>query len=178
MIQFHNSPKGGHFSTKTITIEIMCVGLFWPTLFNEAYALVKSCKECQLFMGRRKNSTMSLNPIVVDEPFAQWELDFIRMINPMFSVKHRWILAAIDYFTRWTKVVPLKNSIEVEIISFLEELVTRFEPPKTIISNYTKAFLGSKVCQFSLKHGIFLKTSSNYYPQGNGLTKSTNKNLV
>lgn len=32
--------------------------------------------------------------------------------------------------------------------------------------------------QFSLDHGIYFKTSSNYYPQGNGLAETTNKNLI
>lgn len=31
---------------------------------------------------------------------------------------------------------------------------------------------------FTMQHGIFLKTSSNYNPQGNGLVESTNKNLI
>lgn len=71
---------------------------------------------------------------------------------------------AMDYFTRWIEAIPLKNAMKPEIVNFLKDLVTRFGPPKTIISNNAKAFLGSKVCQFSLNHGIFLKTSSNYYP--------------
>jgi hypothetical protein len=100
------------------------------------------------------------------------------MINPMSNIEKKWILTAIDYFTRWTEAVHLKNSTDGEITNFLEELVTRFGPPKTVISNNMKAFVQSKVCQFTFKHGIFLKILSNYYPKGNGLAKSTNKNLV
>jgi hypothetical protein len=96
---------------------------------------------------------MSLNPIVVDEPFTQWELDFIKMINPMFSTRHKWILAATNYFIRWNEFIPL-NLTEVEIISFLEELVRRFGSPKKIIFDNVKAFIGTKVCQFALKNGI------------------------
>lgn len=59
--------------------------------------------------------------------------------------------------------MPLKNAIESEIVNFLEEMVMRFGPPKTIISDNAKDFLGSMVCQFVLNDGIFLKTSSNYY---------------
>ena len=32
--------------------------------------------------------------------------------------------------------------------------------------------------EFSLKRCFKLKYSANYYPQGNGLAKSTNKNLI
>lgn len=32
--------------------------------------------------------------------------------------------------------------------------------------------------EFSLKRGFKLKYSTNYYPQGNGLAESTNRNLI
>lgn len=40
------------------------------------------------------------------------------------------------------------------------------------------AFVGLRLTNWVVKHDIHLNTSSNYYPQGNGLTKSTNKNLI
>ena len=39
-------------------------------------------------------------------------------------------------------------------------------------------FVGAEVTNFVMKHGIYWKTYSNYYPQGNGLAESTNKNLM
>lgn len=175
---FHNNVVGEDFSINTIDIKIMCVGYYCPTLFNGSHSLVKSCKEFQFFTGRRKNFAMPLKPIVLNEPFSQWGLEFIRMINPMSIVGHKWILTAKNYFTRWIEVIPLKNTTKVEIVDFLEELVTRFGPLNTIISNNSKAFLGTKVCHFSLTNDIFLKKSLNYYLQGNNLVESTNKNLV
>lgn len=121
---------------------------------------------------------MPLKPIVVDESFAQWGLDFIGMIDPPSFSNHKWILTATDYFTCWTEAIPLKNATEAEILSFLEELVVRFGLLKTIILDNARAFTSSKVTQFALSHGIYLKTSSNYYLQGNGLAESTNKNLI
>ena len=39
-------------------------------------------------------------------------------------------------------------------------------------------FSGNAMTKFSLKRGFKLKYSVNYYPQGNGLAESTNKNLI
>ena len=39
-------------------------------------------------------------------------------------------------------------------------------------------FSGNAMTKFSLKKGFKLKYSANYYPQGNGLVESTNKNLI
>lgn len=76
------------------------------------------------------------------------------------------------------EAIPLKNATETKILCFLEELITKFSPPKTIILDNAKAFLGSQVTQFTLNHGVYLKISSNYHPQGNGLVESTNKNPI
>ncbi|XP_059066218.1 uncharacterized protein LOC131857560 [Cryptomeria japonica] len=121
---------------------------------------------------------MPLRPVSVEEPFAQWGLVFIRMINPPSSTGQKWILTATDYFTRWSEVVPLRNSSKSKVLDFLEDLTCWYYPPKTVISDNVHAFTGSRITQFTLSRGIYLKTSSSYYPQGNGLVESTNKNLI
>ncbi|KAH9324304.1 hypothetical protein KI387_004482, partial [Taxus chinensis] len=55
---------------------------------------------------------------------------------------------------------------------------TRFGVPATIISDNALAFVGSKITEWAVKNGIYLSTSSNYYPQGNGQAESMNKNLL
>lgn len=104
--------------------------------------MVRTCKECQYYTGRCRKEAMPLEPIVVEEPFAQWGLDFIGMINSPSSTIHKWILIATDYFTRWSEVVPLNNSSKTEVLMFLEDLVYRYGPPKTIILNNACAFIG------------------------------------
>lgn len=176
--EYDNSLVGRHFSMRATSMKITCVGYFWPILYSEAHALVRSCKNCQFFIGKRKKSAMHLKPIVSDEPFALLGLDFIGMINILSSTEYKWILMVIYYFTRWVEAIYLRNTTEAEILNFIEEITCRFGLPKTIIYDNARAFLGSKICQFALDNGIFLKTSSNYYPQGNGLAESTNKNLI
>jgi len=42
-------------------------------------------------------------------PFEMWRMDVIGPINPPTSRGHRFILAIMDYFSKWVKVVPLKE---------------------------------------------------------------------
>ena len=39
-------------------------------------------------------------------------------------------------------------------------------------------FSGTAMIEFAIKRGFKIKYSTNYYPQGNGLEESTNKNLI
>jgi hypothetical protein len=43
-------------------------------------------------------------------------------INPPSSVGQVFILTAMNYFTKWTEVFPLKHSQDEQVISFLEFL--------------------------------------------------------
>lgn len=114
----------------------------------------------------------------MDQPFAQWGLDFIGPINPPSSASHKWILATTDYFTRWIEAVALKDATEPSVVEFLDGIVSRFGTPSTIISDNAKSFVGGQIGPWEMDHNIYLSTSSNYYPQGNGLAESSNKNLI
>ncbi|XP_070020071.1 uncharacterized protein [Nicotiana sylvestris] len=46
-IACHASPYGGHFGGIRIAAKVLESGLYWPTLFKDAHAWVKSCDECQ-----------------------------------------------------------------------------------------------------------------------------------
>ncbi|XP_059067595.1 uncharacterized protein LOC131858383 [Cryptomeria japonica] len=106
---------------------------------------------------------MPLRLVSVEEPFAQWGLDFIGMINPPSSTRHKWILTATDYFTRLSKVIPLRNSSESEVLAFLEDLVCRYGSSKTVIVDNACAFTGSRITQFTLSRGSKYKMECQHH---------------
>jgi hypothetical protein len=71
---------------------------------------------------------------MIESPFEQWGLDIIGEITPNSSQLHKYILTAIDYFTRWTKISLLKYVNENHVISFLEQnIITRFGIPSSLV---------------------------------------------
>jgi hypothetical protein len=90
-----------------------------------------------------------------------------------------YILTVTDYFTRWTKAVPLTKVNDEVVINFLEQhIITRFGVPNSLVFYNATYFSSLKLTEFSLEKGITLKYATNYYPQGNGLVESTNKNMI
>lgn len=87
-------------------------------------------------------------------------------------------MTTINYFTKWTEVVTLKETSESRILDLYEGIVTRFSVLDTIISKNALVFLGSKITKWDIKNRIYLSTSSKYYPQGNGKSESMNKNFL
>jgi transposase InsO family protein len=106
-------------------------------------------------------------------------LDFIGEFKDNSSNGYRWILTATDYFTRWVESIPTKKATEEVVMNFLEErIITRFGIPSKITTDNAKAFSSHALVEFFFKYGIVLSHSSNYYPQGNELVESSNKNFM
>ena len=64
-------------------------------------------------------------------------------------------------------------------MEFIEEnILSRFGCPQKIVTDNAKAFKSKAMEAFCEKNGILLKHSTPYYPQGNGLAESSNKNII
>ena len=49
---------------------------------------------------------------------------------------HKYILVAVDYFTKWVEAIQLKEVTQAEIIDFIEEyIVQRFGIPQTLTTD-------------------------------------------
>ena len=75
--------------------------------------------------------------------------------------------------------MPSRQANDTVIIGFLEtNILSRFGCPEKIITNNVVAFKSKKMINFFNKYHITWGHSTTYYPQGNGLAKSSNKSLI
>ena len=59
------------------------------------------------------------------------------------------MLVAMDYFTKWTEVVPLKNMTHREVIEFItEHIIHRFGIPQTLTTDQGSSFISKEVRTF------------------------------
>lgn len=159
--------------------KVLRAGYYWPTLFRDAHARARKCKICQANACRERRPAFPLQPVTIENPFEQWGLDVDGEINPNSSKLHKYILTSTDYFSKCTKSIPLKVINDNEVMHFLQQnIVTRFGVPNYFVFDNEKYFSSLKIVEFALKYNINLKYSTNYYLQGNGVVKSTNKNLL
>jgi hypothetical protein len=79
----------------------------------------KGCEVCPRFRNIQLARTSVMNSIVKPWPFRGWGLDFIGELHSGSSKGHWFILVAMDYFTKWTEVVPLRNMTHQKVISFV-----------------------------------------------------------
>jgi hypothetical protein len=134
---------------------------------------------CQKASGRLQKPAFPLQPVSVDSHFQQWGLDIIGPRNPPSLQQHKFIVTAIDYFTRWYEAATLRTMNTSQVIAFLNSnIITHFGIPDYLVFDNALYFSSLEMSEFTLEKGIKLNYSASYYPQGNGLAESTNKNLI
>ncbi|KAJ4810030.1 hypothetical protein LUZ62_022596 [Rhynchospora pubera] len=108
-----------------------------------------------------------------------WGTDIIGPIDPPSSRGHRFILAATDYFSKWSEAIALCEVKTKDVIKFFKtHILYRFGTPRRIISDNGTAFKSAKVYEFAHHHKIDWRYSSIYNPRANGLAEAFNKTLI
>ncbi|XP_055814516.1 uncharacterized protein LOC129884202 [Solanum dulcamara] len=111
-------------------------------------------------------------------PFSAWGMDVIGAIEPLASNGHRFILVAIDYFTKWVEALTYKAVTKKVVADFVRNnIICRFGIPESIITDNAanlNSDLMKEICErFKITH----RNSTTYRPQMNGAVEVANKNI-
>jgi hypothetical protein len=82
----HSHSCGRHFGAKRTAYKVLESGLYWPSIFKDAYHFCKSCEKCQRTGNITHKNQMSLTNILVNEIFYVWGIDFMGHICPYLFV--------------------------------------------------------------------------------------------
>ena len=111
-------------------------------------------------------------------PFAQWGIDIVDPL-PLGKSQVKFLLVAIDYFTKWVEAEALATITEARIQNFVwKNIICKFEIPLTIISDNGRQFDSQGCRDFCSGLGIKNQYSSSGHHQANGQTEVTNRTLL
>ena len=102
----------------------------------------------------------------------------IGMIYSKASNGHRFILVAIDYFTKWVEAASYANVTRQVVAKFIKnQLICRYGVPDKIItdngSNLNNKMMEELCAEVKISH----HNSSPYRPKMNGAVEAANKNI-
>ena len=75
-----------------------------------------------------------MNSLSSPWPFAAWGIDIIREIRPNASNGHKYIVVAIDYFSRWIEAESFSTLKAKQMEKFIEKsLICRYRVPHHVV---------------------------------------------
>ena len=178
LAEAHEGICGSHQGAKTLAHRILRAGFYWPTMKGDATNLVRKCEKCQF------NSKLSHIPpyerITISGawPFDLWGID---IVGPFLlaTQQRRWIVVAVEYFTKWVEAEALASITSAAIESFVwKNIICRFGIPHALISDNGTQFASRKTVDFLSGLGIKNNFSSVSHPSSNGLAEVTNRTIL
>ena len=112
--EIHEEVCRDHASPRSLVSKVVRIAYFWPTMQVDAKELVKKCDKCQTFGNVQRLPAERLTTISSPWPFAQWGIDIVDPL-PQDKGQVKFILVAIDYFTKWVEAEALATITKAKI---------------------------------------------------------------
>nr|GEW12614.1 reverse transcriptase domain-containing protein [Tanacetum cinerariifolium] len=171
----HSGPTGGHYGANYTAKKVFDSGFYWPTIYKNAFELVKHYDSCQRQGKISQRDEKPQNSIQVCEIFNVWGIDFIGRFPSLKG--NKYILVTVDYLSKWVEAKALPTNDTRVIIKFLKSLFSWFGTPKAIISDRGTHFCNDQFSRVMSKYGVTHHLSTVYHPQTSGHVEVTNRGL-
>ncbi|CAL1381192.1 unnamed protein product [Linum trigynum] len=174
----HDGSCGMHVGPRSLEKVLLRQGYYWPTMRRDTREYVKSCIKCQVAAQVPHAPPGPMQGNISPWPFAQWGMDFLGPF-PEAPGRKKWLIVAIDYFTKWVEARAITGLTAQQVEKFLwENIICRFSLPHTIILDQGTQFTSESLQTYCARYGILLRYASVAYPQANGQAESANKNIL
>nr|GEZ44861.1 reverse transcriptase domain-containing protein [Tanacetum cinerariifolium] len=138
--EIHDGSCSMHAGTRFVVAKALRTGYYWPTMHRDARTLIRVCQDCQVHKPVPRNPQQKLTPITSLWPFYKWGIDIAGPFSKG-SGKVKFLIVAMDYFTKWIEAKPIATITGNQIKKFVwDNVVCRFGLPGEIISNNGKQF--------------------------------------
>nr|GFA15694.1 reverse transcriptase domain-containing protein [Tanacetum cinerariifolium] len=162
----HSRPTEGHYEANYTAKKVFDSGFYWPSIYKDAFELMKRCDSCQRQGKVSQKDEMPQNFIQICEIFDVWGIDFM---GPFPSSKgNKYILVAVDYLSKWVEAKALPTNDARVVVKFLKSLFSQFSTPKAIISDRGTHFCNDQFSRVMAKYRVTHRLSTTYHLQTSG----------
>lgn len=171
--QLHDAPLAGHLGQDN-TYQKASQYYYWPGMKTDIIRYIQTCKVCQ--KRQRRKGEAPLEPIQKHpEPFYQIGVDVMGPL-PKTPTGKRYIVVAVDHFTKWVEARALEEADAQSIVHFLyEEIICRHGVPARMTTDRGTEFINELVAALASTYKIHHIRTTAYHPQGNGQVERTNR---
>ncbi|GJT84526.1 reverse transcriptase domain-containing protein [Tanacetum coccineum] len=175
--EIHEGSCNMHADLRSVVAKALRSGYYLPTMHTDARKLIREYSSCQVHHPVPRNPQQKLTPITSPWPFYKWGID---IAGPFLEGhgKVKFLIVAIDFFTKWIEEKPVATITGAQIKKFAwDNIVYRFGLPGEIISDNGKQFKDNPFKDWCKKLCIRQCFASVKHPQANGLVERANRSL-
>nr|GEX41284.1 reverse transcriptase domain-containing protein [Tanacetum cinerariifolium] len=166
-----------HAGPRLVVAKAIRLGYYWPTMHKDARDMIRKCNDFQIHRPITRHLQQPLAPIMAPWPFYKWGIDIAGPF-PEGSGKVKFLIVAMDYFTKWIEAKAMATITGGQVKKFVwDNIVCRFGIPSEIISDNGKQFSDNSFKDWCDKLNIIKRFASVKHPQSNRLVERANRSL-
>ncbi|GAU43618.1 hypothetical protein TSUD_185110 [Trifolium subterraneum] len=168
--EIHEGINGQHIGGRSLARKALRAGYYWPTMQNDAKDHVLRCDKCQRHGDMHLAPANELKTLISPWPFAWWGMDILGPF-PTATRQVKYLIVAVDYFTKWIEAEPLAKIGASHILRFFKRnVLARFGIPQVLVTDNGTQFTNKKFQEFLATIGTTQHFTSVEHPQTNGTT--------
>ena len=177
LADIHEGMCASHIASRALVGKAFRQGFYWPTALGDAEYLVKTCDACQFHAKNINQPAQALQTIPLSWPFAVWGLDILGPF-PRSVGGYLYLFVAIDKFTKWPEVEPVRTITAQVAVKFIKGIVCRFGVPNRIITDNGTQFTSSAFMSYCEEMGTKICFASVAHPRSNGQAERANAEVL
>ncbi|MGH0129364.1 UNVERIFIED_CONTAM: hypothetical protein FKN15_043515 [Acipenser sinensis] len=173
----HGTPGTGHFGV-TKTLRRLRQSFYWGQCRRDVEDHCRRCDTCTARKGPPGRSHAPLQQYQVGGPMERVAVDVLGPF-PRSEKGNRFVLVALDYFTKWPEAYALPDQ-EAETVAeaLLEGFFSRFGIPQELHSDQGRNFESRVFAEMCRRMGIQKTRTTPLHPQSDGLVERFNRTLA
>ncbi|KAK9064300.1 hypothetical protein SSX86_015680 [Deinandra increscens subsp. villosa] len=178
MSELHEGICGTHSGPRSLVTRMMNMGYYWPTMYTDTENEIRKCRGCQMHASVQRVPKHNMIPVTSPWPFYKWGIDIVGPF-PEAPGRIKFLIVAVDYFTKWIEVKAVATITGKQVVSFVwEQIVCRYGLPGKIVSDNGKQFADNPFKSWCQELHITQVFTSVAHPQANGQVERTNRSIV
>ncbi|RLU26298.1 hypothetical protein DMN91_000092 [Ooceraea biroi] len=163
----HDSPAGGHFGINKTLAKIR-QRYYWATCKSNVEDWCASCQVCVAKKGPSSKGKSPLQVYNVGCPFERLQVDILGPL-PATAAGNKYLLVAVDCFTKWPEAVPLRSKRAITVAEALVgQVFSRHGIPLELHTDQGRNFESRLFKEMSALLGMRKTRTTPLHPQSDG----------
>ncbi|GJR80593.1 reverse transcriptase domain-containing protein [Tanacetum coccineum] len=127
--EVHMVSCGMYDGPRHVVAKAMNLGYYWPSMHRDAREMIRACDDCQAHASVPRLPKADMISVTSAWPFMKWGMDIVGPL-PEGPGRVKYLIVAIDYFTKWMEAKPLATITGKQVVNFTyDNIVCSLPPP-------------------------------------------------
>ena len=172
----HGAAGSGHFGVRK-TLRRLRQSFYWGQCRRDVEDFCRRCDPCTARKGPSGRSHAPLQQFPVGAPMERVAVDVVGPL-PRSDRGNRYVLSAIDYFTKWPEAYALPDQeAETIVDALVGGMFSRFGVPETLHSDQGRNFESRVFASMCERLGMHKTRTTPLRPQSDGLVERFHRTM-